>query len=150
MNQDPTEEMDADRFHSLALSYGATIARWPAGQQKAAEAFLAKHPESARFIEEQRRLDEQLDVLLPEDPSAHLQRSVAEIPLRHATARGAAAWWPLARLRNGIAVAAAAAAMGAAIGMITPEQPDVADAQESWDELSGMAFALDLSEELSP
>jgi hypothetical protein len=149
VNQDP-EEMDADRFHSLALSYGAKIARWPAGEQKAAEAFLAQHPESARFIDEQRRIDEQLDALMPEEPSPHLLRSVAEIPLLHAKALGGTAWWPLARLRNAVAVAAAAAAMGAAVGMITPEQPDVADAQESWDELSGMAFALDLSEELSP
>jgi hypothetical protein len=141
--------MDAERFSALAMSYGANIARWPAAERRAAEAFLAQSPEAARFIDEQRRLDERLDSLTAEEPSSRLLQSVAEIPLRHEMAPGIAAWWPFARVRNAIAVAAAAAAIGAAAGMITPERSNVADV-EGWDELSGLAFALDLSEELSP
>jgi hypothetical protein len=150
VKQDPTRTMDADRFRALALSYGATIARWPAAERREAEAFLAQSPESARWIDEQRQLDEQLDRVATEEPSPRLLKSVAEIPLRHAAATSTVTWWPFARLRSAIAIAAAAAAMGAAVGFVAPDHADVTDAQENWDDLSSLAFALDLSEELSP
>jgi hypothetical protein len=146
----PKVTMDAHRFRTLAESYGAKIARWPAGEQHAATAFLAQSPDAARLLDEQRRLDQQLDALTLQEPSPRLLQGVAEIPLRHGRDLGTGAWWPFARLRNAIAVVAAATAMGAAAGtMITPQGANVADAEE-WDALSSVAFALDLSEELSP
>jgi hypothetical protein len=149
VTMNPEETMNADRFRALAMSYGAKIARWPAAERQPAEAFLAQFPEAARFIDEQRQLDQQLDAVTPEEPSPRLARSVSEIPLRHEKDLGTPAWWPFARLRNAIAVAAAAAAMGAAAGLITPQHSNVTGVKE-WDDLSSVAFALDLSEELSP
>jgi len=148
--QDPKAKMHGERFRTLAMSYGANIARWPADDRQAAEAFLAQSPDAARWLDEQRQLDDQLDSVAQEEPSAHLLRSVAEIPLRHGTSRERLAWWPFARLRAAIAMAAAAAIMGAAAGMVTPERAQIPDADQNWDDLSSLAFALDLSEELSP
>jgi hypothetical protein len=146
----PEGTMDADRFRALALSYGGTITRWPQAERQAAEAFLARCPDAARWLDRERALDGHLDVLVTVEASPRLFRSIAEIPLRHEAVSNARAWWPLPRLRNAIAVVAAAAAVGAAAGVVTPDRANGSDAETSWDDLSGLAFALDLSEELSP
>jgi hypothetical protein len=143
------QTMDAERFRTLALSYGGTLARWPAAERQAAEAFLSQSADARRLIDEQRRLDERLDLLVADEPSPDLLRSVAEIPLRHRSDAGLLPWWPFVRLRHAVAIAAAAAAIGVAAGAIAPERPGAAST-DGWDELSGLAFARDLSEELSP
>ena len=149
MKQDP-KEMQSERFRALAMAYGANIARWPAAERQAAEAFLARSPDAARWLDEQRQLDDRLDSVDRAEPSAELLRRVAEIPLYHGKHRQAQAWWPFVRLRAAVALAAAAAVTGAAVGVITPDRTHASEVDRSWEDLSGLAFALDLSEELSP
>ena len=150
MKHGPKGKMDEARFRALAEAYGSHLARWPSDERRAAEALLARSTEANRWLAEQRQIDLLLDGAPDMDPSAALLRRVAEIPLRHQTARDVRAWWPFLRLRNLLAVGAAAAALGAALGMVTPESAPVADAEATWDELSALAWGIDLSEELSP
>jgi hypothetical protein len=98
------------------------------------------------------RLDELLDAVPDVEPSAALMRAVAEIPIRHP--RSVAAWWPFGGARRWLAVATAALAMGAALGVALPSEGDDArvgiesDDDLGWDALSTVATGADVFEEL--
>jgi hypothetical protein len=142
---DPRSGMDGDRFRALLAAYGADLSRWPEDERPRAEAFLAISNDAALWVVEERRLDQLLDGAPDLSPSPALLRRVAEIPARNARALGQ----PFGRLRHWIAGAVALAAMGAIVGVVTPESALDGDAAIS-EEPSPLSWAGDLAEELSP
>jgi hypothetical protein len=142
--------MDGARFRALLASFGADLARWPETERQQAEEFAASSAEATRWLAEERRLDELLDAAPDLAVSPMLLRRVAEIPIRHrhpGTAPELAQVF--GRLRNWLMGLAAVAAMGAVVGVVTPEPSSRGDAQIA-DELSPLVWAGDLSEELEP
>jgi hypothetical protein len=88
-------------------------------------------------------------------PSPQLLRRVAEIPARHAAPARAGAELSFGRVRNWIAGAVAAAAVGAVVGVVTPEpDPALTDITQGSDDLSPLSWAGELAddfdEELTP
>ena len=147
MKQDDDKNKKADRFRALVESYGTNPERWPEDQKPSPDELEVAASEAPAWLAEQRRIDEGLDGMGNVVPSAALLRRVAEIPARHP--RGARAW-PGGWLRNLVAAATAAAALGLVIGMTTPESTATDDAVTDWDELSTLALGVDVSEELIP
>ncbi len=140
------QRFSAERFRTLVESYGANPDRWPAEERQAMEKLAAESEDARAWLGEQRRLDTWLKAAPDIAPSPALLRRVAEIPARHHAPR--AAWvWPFGRLRNALAVAAAAAAMGMIVGLAMPVVTSD-DGGEDWDELSSLALGADISEEL--
>ena len=104
---------------------------------------VASSDAARAFLTEQRRLDTWLDDAPDVAPSADLLRRVAEIPARNEPA--SSGWvWPFGRLCNLIAVGAAAAAMGLAVGMTTTDASQ--EGSDEWDELSSLALGVDVAE----
>lgn len=105
--------MDAQRFEALADSHGGLIARWPAGTQDAAYAWLAEAPAAAQAVlTDALALDETLDVLRPPQPPMALRdRILAAAPRER---QG----WSLRRWLAGAGVGAALAAASAAGVMV--------------------------------
>ena len=158
MKQEPERTMDEERFRALIEAYGADSARWPCDERTAALALLERSHEAGLWLAEQARLDALLDGTAGLEVSATLQRRIAEIPIRgerEDTRRGLdaraelSAWWPFLRLRNLLVAGFAAGALGVVAGVVQ-DRPATADAQATWDDLSDIALAGDLSEELSP
>jgi hypothetical protein len=112
--------------------------------------------------DEEQWLDRMLQAPGPIEPSAALRRAVAEIPLRHprsdlieagrAPSLGA---WPASALRYALLAALASIAVGAWLGYqgeVLPEVAleDSAQMDDEWEELSLLAFADEVGEELEP
>jgi hypothetical protein len=146
MKRDEQGGMVAHRFRALLEAYGADFARWPEEERAPAQAFLASSSEAARWWADERRIDQALDAALDLAPSPALLRQVAEIPARHPRAEAMGA---LGRLRHWVVGAAALAAVGAAVGAITPEPTPSSDLS-SIDDFSPLDWSGDLTEELEP
>jgi hypothetical protein len=143
VRHDDDKESDLERLRVLVESYGSDPERWPAEERHAFER-LSASVEARAWLAEQRRLDAWLARAEDVEPSPALLRRVAEIPVRQGAPR---AWvWPFGRLRNAVAVAAAAATMGMVVGLSGPELSP-GDGHDEWDELSTLAFGTDLAEE---
>jgi hypothetical protein len=130
-----------ERFRALVEAYGTSPERWPESEREAMREF-ASSDEARAWLSEQGRVDAWLDEAPEVAPSADLLRRVAEIPARHERASGWA--WPFGRLRNVVAIAAAAAAMGLVVGMTTTDASP--DGPDEWDDLSSLALGADLVE----
>ena len=131
-----------ERFRALVESYGANPERWPEEEREAMRQ-VASSSEARAWLDEQRRLDAWLDDAPDLAPSADLLRRVAEIPARNEAP--SSRWvWPFGRLRNLIAVGAAAAAMGLVVGMTTTDASQ--ESADEWDDLSSLALGVDIAE----
>ena len=144
MKQHPQAKVDENRFRALVASYGADLSRWPREEQDSAKELLATSSQAAMWLAEQKRLDELLDRVPDVAPSPALLRSIAEIPIRHGHSVGAL--WPFNRVRNWLALAGVAAAMGVLAGAAIFEEDPGEEA--SLDDLSVLALSVDVSEEL--
>ena len=144
------KKTSADRFRALVETYGANPDRWPADERHAMGDPFAESGDPRAWLSEQRRLDEALDGAGDIVPSPTLLRRVAEIPLRQPAASPAWMGWPLGRLRNALALGAAVAAMGVGVGITMPDLGAEDDGSSDWDELSSLAFGVDMSEEALP
>lgn len=115
--------MKAERFEALAEAHGGAIARWPAAEQDAAYAFLARDPATAdAALARARALDEALDLLsAPPVPAALRDRILAQAPRPRAA--GALRRW-LAGAGIGLGLAAATAAgVAAGVGLTAAAPP---------------------------
>jgi hypothetical protein len=146
MKSDDQGSMDAHRFRALLEAYGADLARWPEKERPRGHAFLASSNEATRWLAEERRIDDALDTALEVAPSPALLRKVAEIPVRFPRSQ---IFGPLGRLRHWLVGAAALAAVGALVGVITPEPAPSSDLS-SIDDFSPFDWSGDLAEELEP
>ena len=135
------------RLRAIVEAYGANPELWPA-EERNAVGDLVSSSEARAWLEAESRVDAWLADEPELAPSADLLRRVAEIPLRHearpASARPASWIWPFGRLRNAIAVATAAAAVGLAVGMVTDVSSD--DGGDVYDDLSSLALGVDVAE----
>lgn len=107
-----------------------------------------------------RDVDAWLRSLDDPQPSAHLQRAIAEIPLRHPHAASVNVWWPFGSVWKGVVAATMVCVLGVIAGAASVDEASVTDTalnaeatsiDDTWNE-SGvdLAFALPLDEELSP
>jgi hypothetical protein len=128
--------MDAQRFEALAEAHGGLIARWPAGEQDAAYAWLAQAPETAQAVlSEALALDEALDVLRPPQASPALRDRILAAAPRERRGWGVRRW--LAGAGVGAALAAASAAgvmVGTQVSAGPPEASDEAVMAASTDD----------------
>jgi hypothetical protein len=110
---------------------------------------------------EDRWLDRMLDAASPIEPSAALRRVVAEIPLRHPRAHGAAErgfGLPAYVMAFGMLAAVAMLSVGAWVGsqadvladVAVIDDADAARVDDAWEELAVLAFADELDGELEP
>ncbi len=102
-----------------------------------------------------RDLDAWLNTLNDPQPSARLQRAIAEIPLRHPHVEGSANLWPFGSLWKGVVAGVFVCALGVIAGASSladgtlSSEPVTAD--DTWSESSvDLAFAFPLDEELTP
>jgi hypothetical protein len=81
--------MDIERFETLALAYGGDVARWPATERDAAEAFSRASPEAARkLLADAALVDATLQAWRTGPPSAALRdRILATAPKPRAPRR---------------------------------------------------------------
>lgn len=109
--------------------------------------------------DEEQWLDRMLQAPGPIEPSAALRRAVAEIPLRHprpvALDRApSSGFWPAAAFRYALLAALASIAIGAWVGYQGDVLPEIAleasQTDDEWEELSLLAFADEVGEELEP
>lgn len=102
--------MNADRFQTLAEAYGGAIARWPAGEQDAAYAFLAAEPSRAdAVLAEARETDALLDADSVPAPSRALRdRVLAAAPRERGGRSRLWRWLTGAGVGAGLAAATAA------------------------------------------
>ncbi len=158
-----TSPMDLARFEQLLDQHGADVARFPERERSAASALLAADPRARRLLAQAEALERGLQSMTTPEPSAALRRAVAEIPLRHpqpAPAAAAFGWLPL---RSAWALAASAAlmlALGALSGALASDldlslqaeatQLALEPEDDALTELSELAFAAELDEELVP
>jgi len=138
--------MDAHRFRALLEAFGADFARWPEPERARGQAILASSSEAARWWADERRIDEALDTAHEVAPSPTLLRKVAEIPVRFPRSQ---LLGPVLRLRHWLVGAAALAAVGAVVGVVTPEPAPSGDVT-SIDDFSPFDWSGDLTEELEP
>jgi hypothetical protein len=146
MKSDEQGGMDARRFRALLEAYGADFARWPERERAPGQALLASSSEAARWWADERGLDEALDTALDVAPSPALLRRVAEIPVRLPRRQMLG---PVGHFRHWLVGAAALAAVGAVVGVITPEPAPSSDLS-SIDDFSPFDWSGDLTEELEP
>jgi hypothetical protein len=154
--------MALSRLQALLDVHGSDLARFPEPERSAARALLAADERAARMLAEAEALHGALAGLPPPEPSAALRRAVAEIPLRHPQlegARSAFAWLPLRSAWALCASAALIVALGALTGALadgldvslSPEpQVEPAEEDDALTELSELAFAAELADELAP
>jgi hypothetical protein len=105
------------------------------------------------------QLQEMLDTVPAPEPSAALRRAVAEIPLRNpqAGAHGwLGAWLPFKSPSRAVLSAVMLVLLGVVSGVWTADSDSDAGAEvaqseaSEWNDLSALAFATDLDEELEP
>ncbi len=117
--------MDQERLTTLAEAYGADPRRWPVRDREAAQALLAREPETGRLLHAERALDAALEAWRTASPSHVLRAAVlrgAPRPARRpAWLRAAGTWLSGA----GLAAAAAAGVLVGAAAM--PSAPRVND-----------------------
>lgn len=169
---DPRSPITLARLQELLDLHGADVARFPQGERAAATALLASDPSAQRMLAEAATLERALAALDAPEPSAALRRAVAEIPLRHPQAEGALAAFAWLPLRSAWALAASAGlivALGALTGALAgdvdltfaPAQQvgddagdgdgaGEADEDDTFTQLSELAFAAELDRELAP
>ncbi|ESQ86092.1 hypothetical protein AEAC466_02570 [Asticcacaulis sp. AC466] len=86
-----SKSMNADRFHALIDSYGASPARWPEAERQAALDFLAADPAAQARIDQARALDAMLDCVTAVD---HLRADLDQPAFEAAINRYAADFMP--------------------------------------------------------
>jgi len=106
--------MSEERFLTLAAAYGADLARWPAGERAAAQAFVAANPQIVEAcLTAERLLDAALERYGARDATSLLRtRIIAAAPRERATG---ARWRWLTGAGLGLGLAASCAA-GVAAG----------------------------------
>jgi hypothetical protein len=156
--------MPLARLQELLDLHGGDVARFPEDERAAASALLADDAHARRMLADAAALEQALSALNAPEPSAALRRAVAEIPLRHPHGEGARAVFAWLPLRSAWALCASAAlivALGALSGALADDldlslwpAPASEFAGEDEDaalsELSELAFAGELDDELAP
>ncbi len=142
------------RFEALAGAYGADFDRWPEQERAAARRLALASLPAREILRAAAALDAALDDVPVPSPSRELWERVAAIP--QTQARSAAIDLHLSR-RTAFATAlglAAAAVLGLVVGNLAPtprvEGQTAANGATSddWVELTELAFAEDLQEDL--
>jgi hypothetical protein len=158
-----TPNMELARFEALLDQRGADLARFPEPERAAAAALLARDPRARGMLAQADAIERGLLGMAAPEPSAALRRAVAEIPLRHPQPEPMAAalsWLPLRSLWALVASGALMLALGALSGVwasdldLSLQDAEQVQAEQTEDdaltELSELAFAAELDEELSP
>jgi hypothetical protein len=146
VKHDDEKGSDPGRVRKLVESYGANPDRWPEEERRARPTLEAKDGDPA-WLTEQREVDAWLDRAENIAPTADLLRKVAEIPVRHPASTR---WSPWRYLRSILVVGTAAATLGLVVGVTTPEPSTTDEIAADEDDLSTLAFGVDLSEDLLP
>jgi hypothetical protein len=122
--------MTAEAFEVALERFGAQLDAWPLNYRAQARALLEHSPRAERSLEAAKQVDELLARLPMGQPSAELQRRVAEIPLRFPQHR-APVLFPTWRIW--LPGFAAALGLGLAVGFSTtaPLTDTVSDTAES-------------------
>jgi hypothetical protein len=151
--------IDLARLEQLLDTYGPDPMRFPEAEREAARALIARDRAARALLAEAEALARTLDALPAPQPSAALQRAVAEIPLRHAQTSGALELFALSPFRSmtrAMMSAVVIVVLGVLSGVWSADSdssPDVAlsaaEADE-WHDVSALAFATDLDKELAP
>lgn len=153
MNERPTP-MDLERFTELLDAHGAEPARFPETERAAAVELLTHDARARQLHDEASTLARALDALGSPEPSAALRRTVAEIPLRHPRtgATTLPGWFPFHSLSRALVSAALVAMLGVLSGAWTADwDAGTAGAEaDDWQDLTVVAFASDLEQELAP
>ena len=111
--------MNRKRFITLADAYGGDLARWPAGEQRHAEAWLESAPEAAAILKQSRELDRTLSTYATPPPSPDLQRRIVTTMLAQRRKRGRlSGWLPALGAMGTLAVGAVG---GAVVIALLPE-----------------------------
>jgi hypothetical protein len=143
MRSAPT--IDKERFAALLDIHGADLARFPDAERAPTLALLASDEKARAMLGDAEALARSLNALRDPEPSAALQRAVAEIPLRHPRAPAAESlplWWGW---RAGLS-AAFIVLLGALSGAWSIETA----AEEEWTDMASLAFVTELDQELAP
>ena len=174
MNDRTDETMTLARFAELLNAYGAELSRWPEVERDAAQRLCAGDAEAMRLRATAEKLDALLNAVPAHEPSAVLRARVAEITIRHPRPGSQASRLPFAHKWWQVAFAGAfASVLGVISGAWTAEDPTTAAtasvtstggagsagsvdtdpnfdtaADDGWDELTTVAFASNLDEEL--
>jgi hypothetical protein len=149
------------RFEQLLDQCGADLTRFPERERAAAAALLAEDPRAQQLLAQAVLVERGLQSLPTPEPSAALRRAVAEIPLRHSPREAPPLRLPLRSFAALFASAALIVALGALSGAWasdrgpatqTAQRVEAEDGAEvdALTELTELAFAAELDEELSP
>lgn len=103
------KQMSEERFLALAAAYGADIARWPAGERAAAQAFVAANPQLVEAcLVAERLLDAALQRYGPRDVTWALRTRIITAAPRERAAGAMWRWLTGAGLGLGLAASCAA------------------------------------------
>jgi hypothetical protein len=143
MKAPPT--IDKKRLAALLDIHGADPARFPEAERAPALALLASDEKARALLGQAEALARALSALHDPQPSAALQRAVAEIPLRHE--RAPVAWSaPFRSVWTAGFLAAFIVLLGAVSGAWSMETA----AEEEWNDIAALAFVTELDQELAP
>jgi len=120
MPRDAEDALNRQRFEMLVEAYGADLRRFPEGERRDAEAFLAENDDARLLLKREQELDDLLDVLSQRGTSVkaplRLEARIVESALASATlsplplATNGVALRPRQRIASALFLAAAAAA----------------------------------------
>jgi hypothetical protein len=150
-----TAELDLARFSELLDTYGADPSRFPEADRTRAQALLARDAGARRLLTEARALADAFDAMPEPEPSAALQRAVAEIPLRHPQPARNLGWAGLLPFRSASRAALSAALivlLGVLSGVWSADSESGAyeASADDWQDLAALTLAADLDQELEP
>jgi hypothetical protein len=101
--------MSEERFLTLAAAYGADMARWPAGERAAAQAFVAANPQVVEAcLAAERLLDAALERYAGRDATSLLRARIIAAAPRERAAGSRRRWLTGAGLGLGLAASCAA------------------------------------------
>ena len=137
--------IDRERFAALLEIHGADLARFPDPERAPALALLESDENARALLADAEALARTLNSLRDPEPSAALQRAVAEIPLRHPRPPAIVSL-PFRSVWRAALSAAFVVLLGALSGAWSMETAP----EEDWNDMASLAFVTELDQELAP
>lgn len=153
------DRLDLETFERLLQIHGGRVERWPQTLREPLEGLLDGSERARARFEEAQAFEALLDAAPAVEPTADLMRRIASLPAQHPRPVRAA-WWPFGSSLAPLLGWAAAAILGALVGLAEPlglaplgseapgaplveafegEESDEDVATEDWTEIAALA-----------